>query len=104
MSDGGRAGRAEIIRARFGLSPRGEMAPGSCGISIQEAGCIWTRTATRKYRLWVMGITLASIGHLLYCRPFLRVRYQAILRVRYQVLQARAQREHYPVSAKARAE
>ena len=54
-----------IIRARFGLSPLGEMALGSCGISIQEAVYIWTCTVIRKYRSWEMGITLASIGHLL---------------------------------------
>ena len=54
-----------IIRVKFGLSHHGEMAPGCCGISIQEAGYIWTCTVTRRYRSWVMGITLASIGHLL---------------------------------------
>jgi len=60
-----------IIRARFGLSPLGEMAHGSCRISFQEAGYIWTRTATRKYRSWVVGMTLASIGHLLSYRALL---------------------------------
>ena len=71
-----------IIRDRFGLSPLGEMAPGGCGISFQEAVYIWTCTATRKYRSWVMGITVASIGHLLSYRALLRIRYQALLRVR----------------------
>ena len=79
----------EIIQARYGLFPLGEMAPGSCGISIQEADCIWMCTATRKYRSWVMGITVASIGHLLQCRTILRVR---------------AQCEYYLVTAEAQAE
>jgi len=61
------------------------MAPGSCGISIQEVDYIWTCTATRKYRSWVMGITVASIGHLLQYRTILRVR---------------AQREYYLVTPK----